>query len=306
MVEETKAKSKEEEEATSQDVEEGPTHKYTDDHKLTRLVENGQRPKEVPEVPFAVFPYSFNVHLLHEIILLNSTIRGESEVEALAKRIEERRGGRVVITFDVRVALVQGCRQIAVDKGYPISKIDIADLLEFRDETKRLFEEQKKTPIYRMKKLLNFRVQSEQLLEVLDRAVPLVQDDQDDHDNWFHYMDCKFAFSFPVIIQFFLMFCFLTINDDLFLLFAVNIYYTKVESKWPWMRNGVTVALMVLFLFYFATPIFFCNIVKDSGVCPSEPGKPYSGWMSALYFASTTLSTVRLWNLNVLCPSTCC
>ena len=104
----------------------------------------------------------------------------------------------MIITFDVRVALVQGCRQIAVDKGYPISKIDIADLLEFRGKTKIRFEEEKNTISYRIKKLLQFRVGSEQLLEVLDRAIPLVQDDQDDNDDWFHYMDCKFAYSFPV------------------------------------------------------------------------------------------------------------
>jgi hypothetical protein len=141
-------------------------------------------------------------------MLLNSTERGESEVDALAKRIEGRRDGRVVITFDVRVALVEGCRQIAVDKGYPIlGKINIADLLEFRNKTKSLLDEQKKTAVYKIKKLLHFRVQSEQLLEVLDRAVPLVQDDQDDHDNWFHYMDCKLTFSFPV-----LLFCYFAIS----------------------------------------------------------------------------------------------
>jgi hypothetical protein len=82
-----------------------------------------------------------------------------------------------------------------------------------------------------------------------------------------------------------------------YIFFAVNIYYTKVESKWPWMRSGVTVSCTVLFLFYFATPVLFCNILNDSGVCPREPGKPYSGWMSALYFASTTLSTVRLFGI---------
>jgi hypothetical protein len=133
-------------------------------------------------------------------MLWKSTRRGESEVEALAKRIEGRREGRMVITFDVRVALVQGCRQIAVDKGYPISKIDIVDLHEFRDKTKIVYEEEKKTTIYRIKKLLRFRVRSEQLLKVLNRAVLLVQDDQDDHDKWFHYMDCKFAFSFSVFL----------------------------------------------------------------------------------------------------------
>jgi hypothetical protein len=101
----------------------------------------------------------------------------------------------VVIIFDVRVALVQGCRQIAVKKGCPISKIDIADLLEFQEKTRILYEHEKKTAtICRIKKLLRFRVRSEQLLEVLDRAVSLVQDDQEDHDNWFHCMDCKLAF----------------------------------------------------------------------------------------------------------------
>jgi hypothetical protein len=135
--------------------------------------------------------------------IINSTERGKSEVEALAKRIEGRRDGRVAIIFDVRVALVTGCRQIAVDKGYPISKIDIADLLEFRDKTKNTLEEKKKTTIYRIKKLLHFRVPCEQLLEVLDRAVLLVQEDQGDHDNWFHYMDCKFTYSFPVLFPLF-------------------------------------------------------------------------------------------------------
>jgi hypothetical protein len=36
MAEETKDKSKEEQAATSQDVEVGPKHKYSNDHKLLR------------------------------------------------------------------------------------------------------------------------------------------------------------------------------------------------------------------------------------------------------------------------------
>jgi hypothetical protein len=134
-------------------------------------------------------------------------------------------------------------------------------LIELRNKTKDDFEQDKLSPTYQVKQILNFRNQNEQLLKVLDRAVALVNVEQSDADNWFHYMD-------------------------------FNIYYTRVESKWPWMRNGNTVALLWLGLFYFTTPILFCAILEDEGICEKVDGKPYAGWMSALYFASTTLSTV--------------
>eukprot|EP00545_Synedropsis_sp_CCMP1620_P002586 CAMPEP_0119004224 /NCGR_PEP_ID=MMETSP1176-20130426/1025_1 /TAXON_ID=265551 /ORGANISM="Synedropsis recta cf, Strain CCMP1620" /LENGTH=498 /DNA_ID=CAMNT_0006955909 /DNA_START=26 /DNA_END=1522 /DNA_ORIENTATION=+ len=200
---------------------------------------------------------------------LTSTVRGESECENLAHRIEKRQEERVVITFDVRVLLMKRCRKIAIESKSPsLSKIDINDLIHLRDETKRLNILEQATPKYKVKKLLRFRNQDEQLLLVLDRAVALVQVEQNDSDNWFHYMD-------------------------------FNMYYTKVESKWPWMRNGASVALMYLFLFYLTTPILFCTILEDEGVCQKEEGKPYSGWMSALYFASTTLSTVGYGDVSV-------
>ena len=224
---------------------------------------------------------------------LISNRRGESEVEELAKRIETRRDERIVITLDVRVALIEGCRKIAEDKKYTkgkcvrcfaepngaglyfcsqqspllflvwtVSRIDIADLIEFRDETKRLRAAQENSPICKIRKLFGFRNQAEQLCVVFDRAVKLVQEEQSEIDDWFHYMD-------------------------------FNMYYTELESPWPWMRNGATVACMWLIIFYFSTPILFCSILKDEGVCPQDVGgRAYSGWMSALYFASTTLSTV--------------
>lgn len=51
-----------------------------------------------------------------------------------------------------------------------------------------------------------------------------------------------------------------------------------------------------MFAFYFATAVFFCAIVDDENICPADPDpekdRPFYGWVSALYFASTTISTV--------------
>ena len=57
-----------------------------------------------------------------------------------------------------------------------------------------------------------------------------------------------------------------------------------------------------MFSFYLATVIFFCHIVKDENICPvdtTDKGRSYYGWVSALYFASTTVSTVGYGDLNV-------
>jgi hypothetical protein len=187
----------------------------------------------------------------------------------LAARIERRREERIVITFDVRVALVEGCREIAINKNYDaLHKILLEDLFQFKRDVEERYEQEQKTIKYKILKLLGFRNQSEQLIRVLDRAIDLVQNEQEAEDDWFHYMD-------------------------------FNIFYTRVESRWPWMRSGVTVAFLWLFLYYFATPILFCTIMEDGGVCPRQKGKPYSGWLAALYFASTTLSTVGYGDLSV-------
>ena len=68
------------------------------------------------------------------------------------------------------------------------------------------------------------------------------------------------------------------------------------------MANPLFKAALFMFLFYFATTIFFCNIVKDGDICPdddTDKDRQYYGWVSALYFASTTMSTVGYGDLNV-------
>ena len=78
--------------------------------------------------------------------------------------------------------------------------------------------------------------------------------------------------------------------DDDFHYEDFNYHHTMLVSRWPWMRHELFFALAVVLTFYFLTPILFCVIIKDEGVCPQDAKVP--GWISALYFASATMSTV--------------
>lgn len=91
--------------------------------------------------------------------------------------------------------------------------------------------------------------------------------DSDIDNNWFYYQD----FSFE---------------------------NTRIISRWPFMRSSLRKALCILALFYICTPIVFCNIMDQSEICTAT-GSLGSGWMSALYFASTTISTVGYGDLTV-------
>jgi hypothetical protein len=194
---------------------------------------------------------------------LSSIHRGESEVEQMAERIETLRANRVVITFPVRVRFLTECRQIAVAQGYDSTKISRTDLEVLRS---RIAEEASRTPEVWTRALgvLGFYNVAPALLVVLDRAMEtlLLHD-----DDWLHYQD----FSF---------------------------YYTRVVARWPWLRSEMRVACLIIFAYYFFTPILFCHIVQEDTICV-DLGRSYDGWLSSLYFASTTLSTVGYGDLKV-------
>lgn len=180
----------------------------------------------------------------------------------MATRIENRRDARIKVIFDVRVRLLNECKKITVKKGYEsISKIKTEDLAELREKVAAEVAKKEKTSFHRIKQFFGFRSRSKQLLQILDKALQVAAEEE---RPWFYYMD----FSH---------------------------YYTILEAKYPWMRSGLLVAILYLFLFYLLTPILFCDIMEDEGVCPKDPtglDRPFYGWVSALYFASTTLSTV--------------
>lgn len=195
---------------------------------------------------------------------LKSKSAGESQIEQLAHRIEARRAERILVIFAVRVNLLRTCRDICKSKNYnSTNSIYLDDLEGLHAEAKAKVEadSQSTNPIRLFSRRMGFRNEALQTLQVLEKALMVVNEVQDDHNNWFYFQD----FSF---------------------------YYTKVESQWPWLRSPPSVAFLIIFCFYLFTVIFFCHIVDDADICPDDPtdqNRFYYGWLSSLYFASTTM-----------------
>lgn len=181
-----------------------------------------------------------------------------SEVEDIALRMQKKRENRIPITFAVRKRFLETCRMMALQRCYH-TKIHLDDLRQFRNELR----EEVQTPQSRVAsffEMFGFPNESEMLLAVLEKGIERVTAESA-HD-FFYYQD----FSF---------------------------YYTRIISWWPWLRSPFTKYLMTVLAYYFFTPVFFCWIVDDEKVCPNLPDKgPYAGWLTAMYFASSTLSTV--------------
>ena len=179
------------------------------------------------------------------------------EIEQLARRIENQRENRIPIPFSVRKRFLRECRAIAIQTSSK-SRIDLEYLVNLRNEIKLEVEAQKSNPCLLLKEALGFHNESKLLLEILNRGVERVTNEY--KDNWFYYQD----FSF---------------------------YNTRIESRWPWIRNPLVASAFYIGIYYLLTPIFFCAIIDDENVCPNG-SDPYDGWMTAIYFASTTMSTV--------------
>lgn len=111
---------------------------------------------------------------------------------------------------------------------------------------------------------LGFRNKKTSLLSVLDKAIEICLKTDDDR---FHYRD-------------------------------FNFYYTVLEPTLPFMRNGIVSSLLLISLFYILTPIIFCSL-EIRGVCPVSSKSALHGYVSAIYFASTTMSTVGYGDLGV-------
>ncbi|EED88838.1 predicted protein [Thalassiosira pseudonana CCMP1335] len=79
-----------------------------------------------------------------------------------------------------------------------------------------------------------------------------------------------------------------------------SFYSLKVDSKYPWMRNAGVFSILTTLLFYIFSPILWCHILQDENICPSSESGRYNGWLTSLYFASATMSTVGYGDVTVL------
>ena len=70
-------------------------------------------------------------------------------MERVTAAIKSRREERVVVTYDIQVALIEDCRAIACAKQYSlISRIHIDDLLDYRRQISHKYEKDQKAPFF--------------------------------------------------------------------------------------------------------------------------------------------------------------
>ena len=241
----------------------------------------------------------------------------DSEVERIVQRLETRNANRVAVPAEVKAAFLRmclnvcrlrntdsdvdcGCGEIKVTSDSPcIMRDDVINMrnrarleVELRSRSRRIIDA--------IKTFCGFRCHSEVLLHVLNRAVDLIDSSGHkkarerrrssynsteasnseidgrvctrkslDDEEWFYYKD--FAF-----------------------------YSLKVESEYPWIRSSVLYSILVTFSFYLMSPILWCEILRDGNICPTSDDGLHNDWLSPLYFASVTMSTVGYGDLTVL------
>lgn len=201
----------------------------------------------------------------------------ESAVEQLAERIEARRANRTIVTQNTKFQFIERCKTISnVKYGTPSTKnmIRIEDLRTMHAQIlSEIKNDERVNETWRGSlEFLGFHDQKKDLLMLVTRSIECTLRVNDEGDeNWFPFFD--FAF-----------------------------YDVRTVSRWPFLRNPPSIALFVVFIYYTLTPVLFCIIMDDEGVCPRDPtekNREYYGTLSALYYASTTMSTVGYGDLSV-------
>jgi Ion channel len=82
------------------------------------------------------------------------------------------------------------------------------------------------------------------------------------------------------------------VDEDDFFYRDFNFYCTKIVSRFPIMRHPQLVIVMWLFIYFFGSAVLFCGIMRNENVCPTTTDFAFGGWMTSIYFAGTTMSTV--------------
>lgn len=187
-----------------------------------------------------------------------------TEVEQVAERYEIMHENRISVTFSVKNRLLVTCRRIAKAKKLHM-KIPLQDLLDLREQARNDIENKSVRGLYALAHAIGFYDESQMFLEVLDRAIERVTKEL--KADYFYYQD----FSF---------------------------YFIHVISRWPWFRSSFMTYVIWMMGYYVLTPVFFCVIAKDDQVCPRD--RTYGGWLTGLYFASATLSTVGYGDVTII------
>lgn len=169
-----------------------------------------------------------------------------SDVEKMAKKIEERRDGRIKLTKKKRTSFLTQCSLKAkeLNGGKSSNILPKSAVVALRDEN-----------------------ESDKVLKkVFEKALQNLE----------------------------------TVEEDTFYYRDFNQYDLQEESHFrAWvLRNPIVWFGGSLFTYFLLTSVFFCDIMKNEGVCSKEGETP--GWMTAIYFAAATISTVGYGDVSVM------
>jgi len=196
----------------------------------------------------------------------------ESEVERIVQRLERRNKRRISVTAAVKQRFLRLCRdaQLSLTRSpnrgskWDSSCILREDVLRIRKAV-RLEVEGRTRPrrvLDGIMAWLGFHCQCKVLLQVLNRAVDVIDKNDEDDADLFHFNDFTF-------------------------------YNLEQVSRYPWMRSAGVFSILATLAYYLFSPLLWCAIMDDQNVCPMGndwDGSAESGWMASLYFASATMS----------------
>ena len=150
--------------------------------------------------------------------------------------------------------------------GSTVARISVDELRAYRERVAAQVEQGMGWDNIRLLKSIGWLCDVDCLLMIVDRALEVTEEEEG--QVWFYYRH---------------------FNWD----------HVHTVPRLAVMRSELGVACLIVFLYYLFTPILFCNMMKESNICGGLDGDTYRGWVSALYFASTTMSTVGYGDLSV-------
>lgn len=214
------------------------------------------------------------VEELTESHKLKSSAPGRSDIELLAEEIESRRENRIEVTFKQRKRFLDICFEAAKKEGGSFSRLSKSGLeglvKEFQERVSKK-ENIASSGVYnlsnRLLNLIGVWDMDEAMLKLFSAGLEYVERDDEDE---FYFRD-------------------------------FNFYSLKIKSRFSFLRVPQLAVFFWMLIYYFGSGILFCSIMKNENVCPKDTTYAFGGWMTSVYFASVTMSTVGYGGKNSNC-----
>mmetsp|Transcript_24070 Transcript_24070/g.56920 ORF Transcript_24070/g.56920 Transcript_24070/m.56920 type:complete len:624 (-) Transcript_24070:175-2046(-) len=206
--------------------------------------------------------------------MLASTVRGASDIEKIVLDIESKRSSRLEVTFRERKHFLEICYEIAKREGRGSrskNRFPKSTLVKLRDEFQNRMDEKHQNGINKSTVGKVFANVGSKCLDFFGC--------QDIDESMLRLFEAGLEYTESV-------------DEDEFYFQDFNFYCTRLVSRFVWMRYPQLVVVGWLFLYFFGSAVVFCAFMRNENVCPSTTNFAYGGWMTAVYFAGVTMSTV--------------